>query len=133
MHWRMKGVASLHPFVVGHCATGLVVGACAGAYLPEPWMIPLGAAAMGVAAAASSAVCAWRPGLDAAVWKLVPAAAAASPLMMLALGFMAADWECLAGRHRGWDCVGAAIAVLVAGLSLVPPLGGMLWRWWRRR
>ena len=53
--------------------------------------------------------------------------------MLLALGFMVADYECVVGNKRGWDCIGAAVAILVAGVCLLPPFGGWLWRWWKRR
>ena len=57
----------------------------------------------------------------------------ANPLMLAALGFMAIDWECVAGLRRGWNCLGAAMAIVAAGLCLLPPFGGLLWRWWKRR
>jgi hypothetical protein len=53
--------------------------------------------------------------------------------MLAALGYMAAESDCLIGSRRGWDCLGAALAIIVAGLGLLPPDGGLLWRWWSRR
>ena len=46
---------------------------------------------------------------------------------------MVADWECVAGTRRGFDCLVAAMAIVAAGLCLLPPVGGLLWRWWKRR
>ena len=80
----------------------------------------------------SSTFCWWKPGLDAPAWQLIPAAILANPLMLAALGFMAVDSACLLGQKRGWDCLGAALAVVVAAICLVPPFGGWLWRWWKR-
>ncbi len=52
---------------------------------------------------------------------------------MLALAILIADGDCLIGSRKGWDCLLAALAVLGAGACLVPPFGGWLWRWWKRR
>jgi len=122
----------LHPFVAGHVVTALILGAVGGAMLDMQAAL-MGATLLGAGAAVSSLVCWWKPGLEAPAWLLVPAAILASPLMLLALGFVVAEAECLVGSRRGWDCVAAAIAVVVAGASLVPPFGGLLWRWWTRR
>jgi hypothetical protein len=123
----------IHPFAVGHVTAGLVIGAVAGLPLPNPMMVLIGAGALGGSAVVSSTVCWWRPGFHAAAWKLWLVAVLASPLMLVALGFMLADWQCLAGMRRGWDCLGAALAIIVAGLCLLPPFGGLLLRWWHRR
>ena len=93
----------------------------------------MGAIMLAAGAVISSTVCWWKPGLDAPAWQLIPAAILANPLMLLALGFMAVDADCIVGNKRGWNCIGAAIALLVAGVCLVPPFGGWLWRWWKRR
>ncbi len=122
----------IHPFVVGHVVAALVVGTAGGLMLDAQAAV-LGAALFAAGAVVSSLICWWRPGLDASGWRLVPVAILASPLMLLALGFMAVDAGCLIGSRRGWQCLGAAIAVLVAGASLVPPFGGLLWRWWKGR
>ena len=93
----------------------------------------LGAALLTAAAIVSSVVCWWKPGFEAPAWLLIPAAILANPLMLVALGFIAIDSGCLVGSKRGWDCLAAALAILVAGVCLVPPFGGWLWRWWKRR
>jgi hypothetical protein len=124
---------TIHPFALGHVIAGLIVGAAAGAMASNPMMPLIGAGAVGGSAAVSTGVCWWRPGLEAAGWKLWLTAAVASPLMILALGYMATEWECLAGTRRGWNCLGAALAIMVAGVCLVPPFGGLLVRWIHRR
>ena len=122
----------IHPFVWGHIAAALVAGAGIGATLDVQAAIM---AAIGLMAGAiiSSTVCWWKPGLDAPAWRLIPVAIIANPLMLLALGFIVVDADCVIGNKRGWDCVGAAIGIIVAGVCLVPPFGGWLCRWWRRR
>ena len=122
----------IHPFVWGHLAAALVVGAGVGATLDVQAAI-MGAIMLMAGVVISSTVCWWKPGLEAPAWKLIPVAIIANPLMLAALGFMAVDADCVLGNKRGWDCLGAAIAILVAGVCLVPPFGGWLWRWWRRR
>ncbi len=123
----------IHPFVWGHVAAALIVGAGVGATLDVRAAI-MGAVMLTAGAVISSTVCWWKPGLDAPAWLLIPAASLANPLMLLALGDMLfIDLGCLTGSSKGWDCLGFAIAVVVAGVCLVPPFGGWLWRWWKRR
>jgi hypothetical protein len=122
----------IHPFVWGHVFAAVIVGAAAGAMLDVQAAI-MGAILLAAGAVISSTVCWWKPGLDAPAWQLIPAAILANPLMLVALGFIAVDGDCIVGNKRGWDCLGAAIAILVAGICLVPPLGGWLWRGWKRR
>ena len=71
------------------------------------------------------------PGVEAPAWQLWPVAVLANPVFLAALVFMALDWECVVGRQRGW-CLVAAMAIIAAGLCLLPPLGGLLWRSWKR-
>jgi len=122
----------IHPFVRGHIAAALIVGAGVGATLDVQAAI-MGAIALMAGAVISSTVCWWKPGLDAPAWRLIPVAIVANPLMLAALGFIVVDADCVLGNKRGWDCLGAAIAVIVAGVCLAPPFGGWLWRWWSRR
>ena len=122
----------IHPFVWGHVVTALIIGVAAGATL-DAQAAGIGAALLTTGAIVSSVVCRWKPGFEAPAWQLIPAAILANPLMLLALGFMAVDYECVIGGRRGWNCIGAAIAILVAGVCLLPPFGGWLWRWWKRR
>ena len=122
----------IHPFVWGHIAAGLIVGAGVGITLDVQAAI-MGAIALMAGAVISSTFCWWKPGLEAPAWQLLPVAILANPLMLTALGFMAVDFDCVLGIKRGWNCLGAAIAMIVAGACFVPPFGGWLWRWWKRR
>ena len=122
----------IHPFVYGHVVAALIVGVAAGATL-DAQAAAMGAVVLMAGAIVSSVVCWWKPGFEAPAWQLVPVAILANPLMLLAQGFMVVDVECLVGSRKGWNCIGAAIAVMVAGVCLLPPFGGWLWRWWKRR
>jgi hypothetical protein len=122
----------IHPFVMGHLIGAVMTGAVAGAFI-NPQAAFIGAVALFGGALVSCFICQWRPGVEAVVWKLWPVAVLANPAMLAALVFMAVDLDCLVGARRGWDCLAAAMAILVAGLCLVPPVGGLLWRWWKRR
>ena len=122
----------IHPFVYGHVVAALIVGLAAGATL-DAQAAAMGAVVLMAGAMVSSVVCWWKPGFEAPAWQLIPVAILANPLMLLALGFMVVDVECLVGSRKGWNCIGAAIAVMVAGVCLLPPFGGWLRRGWKRR
>jgi hypothetical protein len=122
----------LHPFIWGHVVGALIVGLAAGATLDARAAL-LGAAVLAVGATVSSGVVWWRPGFEAPAWQLIPTAVLANPMMLLALGFLVVDFDFVVGNRRRWDCIGAALAILVAGVCLLPPFGGWLWRWWKRR
>ena len=120
----------IRPFVMGHLIAAVLVGAGAGAFLAAEAMLICG---MGMLAGAvvSSLVCQWKPGVEAPAWQLWPVAFLANPVFLAELVFMALDWECVVGRQRGW-CLVAAMAIIAAGRCLLPPLGGLLWRSWKR-
>ncbi len=121
-----------HPFVWGHLAAALIAGAGLGATLDAQAAI-MGAIMLAAGAVISSTVCWWKPGLDAPGWQLIPVAILANPLMLAALGYLLfIDFDCVVGNRKGWNCLGMAVAVVVAGVCLVPPFGGWLWRWWKR-
>ncbi len=122
----------IHPFVMGHLIGAVVTGTAAGAFI-NPQAAFIGALALFGGALVSSLVCQRWPGVEAAAWRLWPVAVFASPVTLAAMGFMAADWECVVGMRRGWNCLTAAMAILVAGLCLLPPVAGLLWRGWKRR
>lgn len=123
-----------HPFNMGHLIGAAVVSGAVGAFLPNAQFAIMMVLAFVAAAAVSSFVCQWQPGLEAPAWKLWLMAVFANPVMLVALGSMAVDWECLAGVRRGWQCFAAvAIAIPAAGACLLPPLFGLAWRWWKRR
>lgn len=117
---------------MGHLVGAVATGTAAGAFInaQASFIVAVGLLA---GAVVSSLVCQWRPGVEAPAWQIWPVAVAANPLMWAALAFMAADWECVLGLRRGWNCLTAAMAILTAGLCLLPPFGGLLWRWWKRR
>ena len=119
------------PFVMGHLVSAVMVGAGAGAFLDVRASLYF-ALALLVGAAASSRVCQWKPGFEAAGWKLWLVAVITNPILLASLAVMAFDWECVAGLRRGWNCIGTAIAIAAAGLCLVPPVGGVAWRAWKR-
>ncbi|WP_421997492.1 hypothetical protein [Reyranella sp.] len=122
----------IHPFVAGHVVAGLIVGAGVGVTLDAEAAV-LGGALLAAGAAVSSLVCWWKPGLEAPAWQLLPVALLANPLMLVALGYMASEFDCVVGARRGWGCLGTAIAIVVAGACVPPPLLAGAWRWWRRR
>ena len=122
----------IRPFVMGHLIGAVMTGAVAGAFV-SPQMAFITALALLGGAIVSSFVCQWRPGVDAVAWKLWSVAVLANPVMIAAFAFMARDWQCVLGTRRGWDCLAAAMAIIAACLCLLPPVGGLLWRWWKRR
>jgi hypothetical protein len=121
----------IHPFVMGHLIGAVMTGAVAGAFI-DPRAAFVGALGLFGGALVSSFICQRWPGVEAAAWKLWPVAVFASPVMLAALGFMAVDWQCVVGMRRGWNCLTAAMAIMVAGLCLLPPFGGLLWRGFKR-
>lgn len=123
----------VHPFTLGHLIGAVIVSGATGLFLPDPLSALKMVAVFVLGVAVSSFVCQWRPGTEAAGWKLWVVAVLANPVMLLSLGFMAVDWECLAGIRRGWGCFAVAIAIPVAAGCLLPPLFGLAWRWWKRR
>ena len=122
----------IRPFVMGYLIGAVVTGALAGAFISSQAAF-FGALILLGGAVVSCFVCQWRPGVEASAWKLWTVAVIANPVMIGSLVFAARDWQCLAGVRRGWGCLPAAMAVVAAGLCLLPPLGGLLWRWWKRR
>ena len=121
----------IKPFVMGHLVAALLVGAGAGAFLAAEAML-IGGLGLLAGAIVSSLVCQWKPGVEAPGWQLWLVAVLANPVFLAALVFMALDWECVLGNRRGWGCLVAAMAIIAAGLCFLPPLGGLLWRSWKR-
>ena len=121
----------IHPFVVGHVTGAVIVGIAAGSVLSLLAAF-VSAASMAAGALVSGLICWAWPGLEAKARFLWPVAVLANPVMLGALAMITVDWECLTGDNGGWECMAVAVAVVVAGLSLLPPLGGLLWRRWKR-
>jgi hypothetical protein len=126
-HWTRP-----HPFALGQVIGALAIGVLSGALfnLLAVLVFCLGLAA---GAAVSALVCRWRPGFDAAGWKLWLVGTLANPVTFLALAYSASEYECLIGRRTGWDCLLVEIGPFVAGLGCLPPIVGLLVRWWAGR
>lgn len=122
-----------HPFTMGHLIGAVIVSGAVGAFLPNAQVAIMMVLAFVAAVAVSSLVCQWWPGTEAPAWKLWLTAVFANPVMLVALGSMAVDWECVVGTRKGWNCFAAAIAIVVAGGCLLPSLFGLAWRAWKRR
>jgi hypothetical protein len=121
-------VRRIPSFVYGNVGGGLTAGIVAGAFLDLKAVL-IFSTVLSANAAIVSLVCWWRPGFEAAAWKLWLMAAFANPLMLVALGFAIDQYECLIGSKTGWNCMFAGIGPLVAGVCLVPPTIGVLVRW----
>ena len=121
----------IRPFVMGHLVAALLVGAGAGAFLAAEAML-IGGLGMLAGAVVSSLVCQWKPGVEAPAWQLWPVATLVNPVFPAALYFMYLDWQCVVGLRWSWGCLVAVMAIIVAGLCFVPPLGGLVWRSWKR-
>jgi peptidoglycan/LPS O-acetylase OafA/YrhL len=124
-------VLRIRPFVMGHLVAALLVGAGTGALLSPDAML-IGGIALLAGAVVSSLVCQWKPGVEAPAWQLWAVAVLANPVFVAALAFMAFDWKCVLGLQRGLGCLGAAMAIIATALCFLPPLGGLLWRAWKR-
>lgn len=72
-------------------------------------------------AAIAGIVCRWWPGLAAAGWRLWLAAWLFNPVVILALGYVLSQYECLLGQVRGWGCMGLALVVLASPATLIGP------------
>jgi hypothetical protein len=120
-------VRLLHPFVVGHVIAAAVIGMIAGAVMSVLGAL-FSAGAMVVGALISCLICSVWPGLGAKARFLWPVAVLANPVMLLALAMVVIEGQCLTDDYPSWNCMAVAVAVLVAGLCLLPPFGGLLWR-----
>lgn len=129
---RRRDVKHVHPFVYGHVIAAFVAGAVAGTFLDFKAVMVF-SSVLAASAIVSALVC-WRwPGFAAAGWKLWLIGCLANPLFLAAVAFSADQYECLLGRKTGWNCMFSDLGPLVAGMCLLPPVGGLLWRWWKRR
>jgi hypothetical protein len=125
-------VRRIPSFVYGNVIGGLITGIVAGAFLDLKAVV-IFSTLLAANAAIVSLICWWRPGFEAAAWKLWLMATFANPLMLAALGFTIDQYECLIGSRTGWNCLFAGIGPLVAGVCLVPPVVGLFLRWWTSR
>ena len=121
-----------HPFALGQVIGAFAIGLFTGAFL-NPLAILVFCTSLAIGAAASALVCWWRPGFNAAGWKLWLVGTLANPVTLLALAYSASEYECLMGRRTGWDCMLSGIGPYIAALGCLPPLVGLIVRWWSRR
>ena len=122
----------IHPFVVGHVIGAAITGVVAGAFLDWQAVVSF-SAVLALNAVIGSLVCWWRPGFEAAGWKLWLMASFANPLMVAAIAFSLDQYNCLLGRQTGWNCMFADVGPLTAAACLPSPLVGLAARWWRKR
>src|SRR4029077_6113096 len=79
-----------------------LVGAVAGAFLDLKAML-IFSSLLAANAAIGSLICWWRPGFDAAWWKLWLVAAFANPMMLAAIAFSIDQYDCLIRPRTGRD------------------------------
>ena len=122
----------IHPFVWGHVIGALIVGAASGSSLDMKAVLTF-SGLLAANAAIGSLVCWWRPGLDAAAWKLWPMATFANPMKLAAIAFSIDQYDCLTGRASGWNCMLSDVGPLTVAACLPSPLIGLAVRWLKRR
>ena len=122
----------IHPFVLGHVVGALVVGGVVGAFLDLKAVLVF-SSLLAVNAAIGSLVCWWRPGLEAAGWKLWLVATFANPLMLSAIAFSIDQYDCLTGQQSGWNCMLSDVGPLTVAACLPSPIIGLAARWLKRR
>ena len=122
----------IHPFVWGHVIGALAVGAVWGAFLDLTAVVSF-AGVLAANAMIGSLICWWRPGFEAAGWKLWLVATFVNPLMVSAIAYSIDQYDCLAGQRTGWNCMFSDVGPLVVAACLPSPLVGLAVRWWKRR
>jgi len=127
IHWTRP-----HPFALGQVIGAFTVGVLTGAFfnLQAVMVFCVGFAA---GAAVSAIICRWRPGFEAGGWKLWLVGTIANPVTLSALVYSASEYECLLGKRTGWDCMLVDIGPFIAALGCLPPIVGLLVRWWAGR
>ena len=122
----------IHPFVYGHVIGAFLVGAVAGAFLDLKAMM-IFSSLLAANAAIGSLVCWWRPGFDAAWWKLWLVATFATPMMLAGIAFSIDQYDCLIGQRTGWNCMFRGVGLDTMMACLPSPLIGLVVRWWKQR
>jgi hypothetical protein len=120
-------------FARGMVLSAALTGALGGSLVLSLEAIVAFALGMAVSAAIAAFACSRWPGLLAPAWTLWPAAVAFNPMVLLGAGYSMASWECLVGRTTGWSCLFTDLGPMLCGLGLVPPLIGLIARWWAVR
>lgn len=129
---RRRDMKRVAPFVLGHVIAAFVAGAIVGAFL-DLRAVATFSSILAAGAAVSALVC-WRwPGFAAAAWKLWLIGVLANPLFVLATAISIDEYECLLRRRTGWNCMFTDLGPMIAGICLLPPIGGLLWQRWKRR
>ena len=121
----------IHPFVWGHVLGALVVGAVSGAFLDAEAVMTF-SSLLAANAVIGSLICWWRPGFEAAGWKLWLVATFANPLILAGIAFSIDQWDCLFKPVKGWSCMFSDFGWMAAAACLPSPLIGLAVRWWKR-
>ena len=121
----------IHPFVYGHVIGAFLVGGVAGAFL-DLKAVMMFSSLLAANAAIGSLICWWRPGFDAAWWKLWLVASFATPMMLAAIAFSIDQYDCLIGQRTGWNCMFRGVGLDTMMACLPSPLIGLVVRWWKR-
>jgi hypothetical protein len=124
-------VRRLHPFVWGYMVAAFVAGVVSGAVLDWKAVV-IFSCLMAAGAAIASLVCWWRPGFEAAGWKLWLVATVANPLLLAGIGLTIDQYDCLFQRTRGWSCMFADLSWMLVAVCLPSPLIGLAVRRWKR-
>src|SRR3979411_466251 len=109
-----------------------MVGAVAGASLDLKAVLVF-SSLLAANAAIGSLVWWWRPGFEAAWWKLWPVATFANPMMLAAIAFSVDQYGCRPGQQSGWNGVLREVGPLTVEACLPSPIIGLAARWWKRR
>jgi hypothetical protein len=121
----------LHPFVAGTVSLGLI------AYMAGlVWDASFGTIVMIpplLGALISCLICRWRPGFDANGWTLLAVAVMANPVVLLALVETSIEWRCMLTPGAAGACTIIGVAYWLIAMGVLLPLGGLAWRWWKRR
>jgi hypothetical protein len=132
---QRRPVKRIHPFAWGHVLGAFAVGIVSGAFL-DLTAVATFSSVLAANAIISSLICWWRPGFEAAGWKLWLMATFVNPLMLSAIAFSIDQYECLVGQKTGWSCLLSDAGPMVVAACLPSPLIGLAVRLvvrWRKR
>jgi hypothetical protein len=118
-------------FVWGDVASALIAGATVGAFVDSSALQIFPAVMVGNVAT-GLLVCWWAFGFAAAGWKLWLTATVINPLLIFGVVWTIQDYDCLFSGKTGWSCMLDEVGPFIAGISLVPPLIGLVCHWLTR-